>query len=60
MKEYKITDVPDGAVPAALTKRDEIATLKTAQLWAKLRTRNIHSNEVYWAKVELRKRGYCI
>lgn len=58
IKEIRYT--PVGAKLADIPARNTVEKLKTAQLWAKLRTRFIHSDEVYWAKVELRKRGYAV
>jgi hypothetical protein len=52
--------VPKDAKRANMPTRDETEKLTTAQLWAKLRTRHATSDVVYWAKVELRKRGYCV
>lgn len=49
-----------GAKRANIPARDAAEALKTAQLWARLRTRAVHSDQVYWAKCELRKRGYCV
>jgi hypothetical protein len=60
MKQDQIRIAPEGAKRAVIGDRDKAEALKTAQLWARLRTRAIHSNEVYWAKCELRKRGYCV
>lgn len=51
---------PAGAKRANIPNRDAAEKLKTAQLLARLRTTAVHSDEVYWAKVELRKRGYCV
>jgi hypothetical protein len=51
---------PKGAIRARIKARDEAAALKTAQLWARLRTNSPHSDDVYWVKSELRKRGYCV
>lgn len=55
-----IRKAPAGAKRANIPERDAVEKLKTAQLWARLRTKAIHSDEVYWAKIELRKRGYCV
>lgn len=44
----------------SLTPSEAFAVLKTAQLWAMLRNHSTNSNVVYWAKCELRKRGYCV
>lgn len=43
-----------------LQTREQVEALKTAQLWAMLRTRATYSNQVYWAKCELRARGYNV
>ncbi len=51
---------PEGAKRAIMPLRDLIAAKKTNQLWAILRSSNPNSNGVYWAKCELRKRGYCV
>lgn len=51
---------PVGAKRADNPARDAAEALKTAQLWARLRTQATYSDEVYWAKAELRKRGYCV
>lgn len=56
----EIRSAPAGAKRAVNPLRDAMAQLKTAQLWAMLRTQAVHSNSVYWAKQELRKRGYCV
>jgi hypothetical protein len=55
-----IRQAPAGAKRANILERDDVEKLKTAQLLARLRTTATLSNEVYWAKSELRKRGYCI
>lgn len=51
---------PEGAKRADIPSRDYAEKLKTAQLWARLRTHAKHSDLVYWTKAELRKRGYCV
>lgn len=68
MKQDQIRFAPAGAKRATNEYRDMVEGLKTAQLWAMLRDGplpgrfggNPHCNEVYWAKAELRKRGYCV
>jgi hypothetical protein len=38
----------------------QVQSLRTNQLWALLRTNNAHSDQVFWTKVELRRRGYAV